>query len=126
MTQTRRSLLLSGAGMILILVGVILFAIVHGGWVGPLVLIVGLVVLGIGWFRFAMYQRRGLWNFQTEIRNLRERQDRWGTDLSAAVDQARGENRETVELAADAMREETKRHEAKLRELQRLLLELQH
>lgn len=111
--------------MILILVGVILFAIVHGSWVGSLALIVGLVVLGIGWFGFAMYQRRGLWNLQTEIRNLRERQDRWGTDLSAAVDQARGENREIVGIAADAMREETKRHEAKLRELQRLLLELQ-
>lgn len=105
-------------------VGVLSLAWVESAWIGSLLLVIGLVGLGIGWYRFVRSQRQGLWRLQTEVRNLRDRQNRLDAELSEALAEVRRDNREKVGLAVDAMRRETGRHETKLREMERLLLRI--
>lgn len=124
MTENRTILILSGVGSLLMVVGLILLTAFDLVWVGSAALVIGLVVLGIGWYRFVENQRRSLWGLQTEVKNLRERQSRLAEDVSEISQRERDPEIEKTQLALEGVRDEGYRHEAKIRELERALLSI--
>ncbi|WP_129660269.1 hypothetical protein [Rothia uropygialis] len=124
MTENRTILVLSAVGSVLMIAGIILMSAFSLAWTGSVMLFVGLIVLGLGWYRFVENQRRGLWRLQTEIRNLKERQSGLAGDLLEVAQGVRHQDPESTDVVLDALRSESTRHEAKIRELERVLLKI--
>ncbi|WP_178945239.1 hypothetical protein [Kocuria sp. TGY1127_2] len=124
MTDNRTILVLSAVGSVLMIAGIILMSGFSLAWTGSVTLLVGLIVLGLGWYHFVENQRRGLWRLQTEIRNLKERQGGLAGELLEIAQGVRHQDPESTEVVLEGLRSESSRHEAKIRELERVLLKI--
>lgn len=121
MRENRIILGLSTVGACLMVLGILLLTVTTQAVVGVIALFVGLLILAGGWYRFVESQRKRLWSLGTELRNLRERQDRLVQDLEG-LRLTNPTPDGTNKYALDAVRTEHRKFELKLREMERIIL----